>query len=112
MCQIVYKRHEYKIILFPAIRDIRLYNAHPCETTYDVDGSVDSMREFAKCFAIAIADPQAIIYIPMKQNGVSDFNMILTRHSIDKFRPSIWYKIKHNLRKTKKSRKYVLSYDS
>lgn len=110
--QVTYKQHTYKIVVFPVLQDMWFYDAHPAEETYDVNGSTESMKEFAKCFAIAIADPQAIVFLPFKKGGKNNYNMVLSRHSVINFKPSVWYKIKPLMVRKNKVQNYILHYNA
>lgn len=117
---IPYKRKCYKVVVFEEMKDLLCFDNRPCEDTYEFHGYVDEMEELVKAYAILIRDPQAIVYIPLKKamKSLNDsiyvpvFNVVMTRHTIDAFKPAIWFKIKPLIQEKYRIHNYVLNYDA
>lgn len=109
--EIYYKHYSYKVVIFPHIDEAWCYDSHPSEPTYDIQGSITAMKEFAKAIAVVIQDPGVVVYIPMKRPTDEcgrTFNVVLTRKPI---RLSTWYRLKHRICKKLKTNNYVLKYN-
>ncbi len=108
--QLSYRGIGYNVVVFPKIKDIWFEDMHPQEDTYDVNGSSTALSIYAHALALAIQEPNVIIYLPLKRNDKT-YNQVLTRHELVYFKPSQWYKIKPLLKNSEKVSQYEFDYD-
>ena len=85
--QLSYRGIGYNVVVFPKIKDIWFEDMHPQEDTYDVNGSSTALSIYAHALALAIQEPNVIIYLPLKRNDKT-YNQVLTRHELVYFKPS------------------------
>lgn len=106
--EVRYKGFKFQVVVFPKAPDLWCYSAHPSESTYDIDGSVEGMENLADAFLVAVNSPGKLVYLPIKKNSTT-FNVVFSGRPVDGFRPSVWYKIKPLLDSKRRIQNYRLS---
>lgn len=87
-----------------------------CDWEYlAIDGSIKGFKLLCYAFAILADEPDKIIYLPWKQEGVGryytrNYDAVLCRPELQ-FRRSCWTKIKKRLDRKHWCGKYILRYD-
>ena len=109
--QVKQKCYCFRVIKFPPIEKLWLYDAHPSESTYDAQGNITGMHALAEALITALYVPNSIIFLPINKDSTT-YNMVLSGREIEGFRPSVWYKIKPHLNNHSKVNDFKLSYDT
>lgn len=108
------KRRSYEILMFPNYQNMHVYDEHPREDTYRIDGDKEVVSALAIAVAILAEDPSKVIYFPGKKGGFGtgyefNYHLVMARPELQ-FRRSEWYRLKPQLNKTHWKGKYVFSY--
>lgn len=108
------KKKVHKILVFPKLEHMWVYDAHPREETFNIDGSAEDMKKLAVALAALIDDPTKLIYFPIKTGSdriyYQNCGYLLMTGSDNNFCNSKWYDIKSKINLQHRKGMYMLDY--
>ena len=109
------KHREFDILVFPQRRYMWAYHDND-DDVYSIDGDFAAYHLLKYALAVLIADPNKIIYLPIRDNNLWDYyfpdryDAVLTRTELQ-LRRSEWVKLRRQLNKAHRIENFVLRYD-
>lgn len=108
------KHRDFDVVVFPQRRYIWAYYDND-DDVYAVDGNPAGYELIKYALAALIADPNKIIYFPIRDNTLDDYfpdryDAVFTRTELQ-FRRSEWIKLRRQLNKAHQIENFVLRYD-
>lgn len=108
--EIFAKEKLFRVVVFPNVEGLYCYDAHPTESTYDIDGPAEAMSYLAAALYTILTNQNLIVYLPIKKD-LASFHLVICEKKVKGFRPSVWYKIKKSLKPRNRIQDYKISLD-
>lgn len=108
------KHREFDVLVFSRWRYMWAYYDND-DDIYAIDGDLAACELIKYALAVLIADPNKIIYFPVRDNELGDiftdhYDAVLTRTELQ-FRRSEWIRLRRQLNKAHQIENFVLRYD-
>jgi len=109
------KHREFDVLVFPKRKNMWAYYDND-DGLYSIDGDFAAYHLLKYALAVLIADPNKIIYLPVRDNNLWDYcyperyDAVLTRTELQ-LRRSEWVKLRRQLNKAHRIENFVLRYD-
>lgn len=108
--EVFVKENLFRIIVFPNVKGLYCYDAHPTESTYDIDGPAEAISYLAAALSTILMNQNLIVYLPIKKD-LASFHLVICGNRVNGFRPSVWYKIKKLLKPRNRIQDYKIVLD-